>query len=289
MAYTILPCECPCVTAPDPCGCPSAPCPCLVGVKIYADIVFSFTGYGNSEPPYELGIGVRNVAYTLDVSNNLTALVDISGTAGGAALECPACSGQALSGDATTGDGFLTSDYDSTQVWEVGAGTECPPTATDCAANSSLDPTPIPDGCPLDVCLGGLTHHISSSGTFNETNFQVSNCIYDDGGGDDDHYTEYFCNKEFGPYPGNDPTLFSAAFAICPETSIYSLELNFGNGEFIVSTSPSTGTLFGSATINGLNSKNLYISYPGPDGLIGKSISGGAVVDVEITYGDCPP
>lgn len=294
MAITLLGCNCPCTNSENPCDC----CPCVTGLKIYSNISLSVQGYGNSCNEVLSGVCQRTVDYIFTYTNSINSLIDIP-NGGYSGITCPSCQGVGFSGNASEGDGFLSTTLDYEQTWDLAAGTNCAPGATGCSG-SSYPPLEY-GGCPKDVCLEGQVLHISSNTGGGETNIQESNCNYNLDGDVDDHITVYACSDDRGPY-GNDPNLLSAGFEICPTTSLFSLGLEFGDGGgsafFSLSTNRSNGITFGYAVLNNnVATAPLYINYLGPAGVQFKGISGTAVIGIEFDYnavtrdpetGECP-
>jgi len=298
MALTVMPCGCPCIENPDPCGCAS--CPCITGVAIYSNISLNISGVGISKNIVYVGPDTqREVDYDFDYTNSIDSIISISNggySEFGCAEDCPSAN---FSADASTG--FLSSDLDYTQTWELAAGVECPAGISGCTGYSTENPDTGGD-CPQDTCLDtGQVLNITSNAGGGETDIRYSNCAYDDGEGVVDHIVEYACSNSFGPYPNSD-TQFSAIFNICPSTNAFSLSIQFDDGntqtKFSLSTLSSGGSQFGYALLNNDNTQYpLYIDYIGPAGMSSVNISGTAVIGIEFDInavtrdpgtGECP-
>jgi hypothetical protein len=294
MAITLLGCNCPCTDSENPCDC----CGCITSVKIYSNISLNISGSGNSVNIVESGASQRSIDYSFTFTNQINSLIDIPNSTSGSAVTCTNCQGSGFSGDASQEGGFASIDYAYLQIWELAAGTECYAVVGPCIGSSY--PLLEFGSCPKDVCLDGQIYHYSSTaGGAGSTDFQESNCSYNDGsGGDLDHITQYYCSIDntFNP----DSSVFSATFNKCPSSSLFNLSISYlpgGETNFELSTSP-IGTQLGYVQINSSTAHiPLYIAFSGPAGLSSKSISGTAIIGIEFDYnvvtrnpetGECP-
>lgn len=294
MAINLLACNCPCTNSENPCDC----CPCITNVKIYSNISFHVEGDGRSCNRVLDGTCQDDtVPYAFNYTNSINSLIDIpNGEYSG--IDCPSCQGVNFIGNASENDGFLESDLDYFHRWSYAAGTNCPTGATACSGSP-----PPGSGCPADVCLGdGQVFLITSNVPTIPLNFAESLCSYNLDGNGVDTYTQYYCTEQLGPYPNNQ-NLFGADFNICPSTSLFTLNLSFGENDyfntyFTLSTDRSNGITFGYALLSS-NSVTLplYLNYPPPLGLVTNRIFGNAVIAIEFVYnavtrnpetGECP-
>jgi len=254
--YIPLPC-CECTASTNPCD-----LPCFVSgvATISGTINVSGSGSGNITAGGSQYVSPAPYTYDIDFSLNDEVALDSSGN-----------------GQTNSVIALLNQEF------QYAAGSNCG--GDDCTGSVVIDGVPIFGlSCPANVCLDGQQYQVGTSLSFDENDFEGSNCNYFDGISFDDHITEYYCDAT---YPLTSTANVGLSYVACSLNGFaFSFEIDT-SVLITFSTTPAFGYVqAGQIFIDNLAPRPLYVGCSGPAGFSSKTIAGSmnVVIDRVIGY-----